>query len=59
MTFLLTRNHHVEDLLVAKAFLGHYAARRTRCCCGNRNSFCVGCFTDQYPVPLMDFSKKT
>lgn len=25
---------------------------------GNAKSFCVGCFTDQYPIPLMDFAKK-
>jgi len=29
-----------------------------KCCGGSQKSFCVGCFTDQYPVPLMDFSKK-
>ncbi len=29
-----------------------------KCCGGTQKSFCVGCFTDQYPVPLMDFSKK-
>ncbi len=29
-----------------------------KCCGGDRKKFCVGCFTDQYPVPLMDFSKK-
>ena len=29
-----------------------------KCNGGDRKKFCVGCFTDQYPVPLMDFSKK-
>jgi len=29
-----------------------------KCCGGSDRKFCVGCFTDQYPVPLMDFSKK-
>ncbi len=29
-----------------------------KCCGGTRKTFCVGCFTDQYPVPLMDFAKK-
>lgn len=29
-----------------------------KCCGGTQKSFCVGCFTDQYPVPLMDFAKK-
>ncbi len=29
-----------------------------KCCGGNKKTFCVGCFTDQYPIPLMDFSKK-
>jgi amidophosphoribosyltransferase len=29
-----------------------------KCCGGDQRRFCVGCFTDQYPIPLMDFSKK-
>ena len=29
-----------------------------KCCGGDRRKFCVGCFTDQYPIPLMDFAKK-
>ncbi len=29
-----------------------------KCCKGNAKTFCVGCFTDKYPVPLMDFSHK-
>jgi amidophosphoribosyltransferase len=29
-----------------------------KCCGGTQKKFCVGCFTDQYPVPLMDFAKK-
>ena len=29
-----------------------------KCCGGTQKSFCVGCFTDQYPVPLLDFAKK-
>jgi amidophosphoribosyltransferase len=29
-----------------------------KCCGGTANSFCVGCFTDRYPIPLMDFAKK-
>jgi amidophosphoribosyltransferase len=29
-----------------------------KCCGGSQKTFCVGCFTDQYPVPLMDFAKK-
>jgi amidophosphoribosyltransferase len=29
-----------------------------KCCGGDQTRFCVGCFTDQYPIPLMDFSKK-
>jgi amidophosphoribosyltransferase len=29
-----------------------------KCCGGDRKKFCVGCFTDQYPIPLMDFAKK-
>jgi amidophosphoribosyltransferase len=29
-----------------------------KACGGNGNRFCVGCFTDQYPIPLMDFAKK-
>jgi len=29
-----------------------------KCCGGTSKSFCVGCFTDQYPIPLMDFAKK-
>ncbi len=29
-----------------------------KCCGGPPKSFCVGCFTDQYPIPLMDFAKK-
>ena len=27
-------------------------------CGGTRKTFCVGCFTDNYPIPLMDFSQK-
>jgi len=29
-----------------------------KCCGGTEKSMCVGCFTDQYPIPLMDFEKK-
>jgi amidophosphoribosyltransferase len=29
-----------------------------KCCGGTDKTFCVGCFTDKYPVPLMDFAKK-
>jgi len=29
-----------------------------KCCGGDQKAFCVGCFTDQYPIPLMDFAKK-
>jgi amidophosphoribosyltransferase len=29
-----------------------------KACGGDGKSFCVGCFTDQYPIPLMDFEKK-
>jgi amidophosphoribosyltransferase len=29
-----------------------------KACGGNERRYCVGCFTDQYPIPLMDFSKK-
>ena len=29
-----------------------------KACGGNDRTFCVGCFTDKYPVPLMDFAKK-
>ena len=29
-----------------------------KACGGDQRRFCVGCFTDQYPIPLMDFSKK-
>jgi amidophosphoribosyltransferase len=29
-----------------------------KCCGGTQKTFCVGCFTDQYPIPLLDFSKK-
>lgn len=29
-----------------------------KCCGGDAKTFCVGCFTDQYPIPLMDFAKK-
>ncbi len=29
-----------------------------KCCKGTMNSFCVGCFTDKYPIPLMDFASK-
>jgi amidophosphoribosyltransferase len=29
-----------------------------KACGGDQQRFCVGCFTDQYPIPLMDFAKK-
>ncbi|HVO33437.1 MAG TPA: amidophosphoribosyltransferase, partial [Elusimicrobiota bacterium] len=29
-----------------------------KCCGGTGKTFCVGCFTDEYPIPLMDFAKK-
>ncbi len=29
-----------------------------KCCGGTSKTFCVGCFTDQYPVPLVDFAQK-
>ena len=29
-----------------------------KCCGGSDQSMCVGCFTDKYPIPLLDFEKK-
>jgi len=29
-----------------------------KACGGTDRKFCVGCFTDKYPVPLMDFAQK-
>jgi len=29
-----------------------------KACGGDQRKFCVGCFTDQYPIALMDFAKK-
>jgi amidophosphoribosyltransferase len=29
-----------------------------KACGGDPKNFCVGCFTDQYPIPLMDFAGK-
>jgi amidophosphoribosyltransferase len=29
-----------------------------KCCGGTDRSFCVGCFTDKYPIPLLDFEMK-
>lgn len=29
-----------------------------KACGGTQKSFCVGCFTDHYPIPLVDFAKK-
>ncbi len=29
-----------------------------KACGGTEKSFCVGCFTDNYPIPLFDFAKK-
>jgi amidophosphoribosyltransferase len=29
-----------------------------KCCNGTQKTFCVGCFTNDYPIPLMDFENK-
>lgn len=58
---LIASNHSVNEIrdylgVDSLAYLS--VEGLLKCCGGEKKSFCVGCFTDQYPVPLMDFSKK-
>jgi amidophosphoribosyltransferase len=58
---LIAANHSVPEI---KDYLGvdslAYLSVKglLKACGGDQNRFCVGCFTDQYPIPLMDFAKK-
>ena len=58
---LIAANHSVAAI---RAYLGVDSLAYLsvegllKCCGGDRKKFCVGCFTDQYPIPLMDFSRK-
>ena len=40
-----------------RLIVGLVAAALLAGCGGEAKKFCVGCFTDQYPIPLMDFEK--
>jgi amidophosphoribosyltransferase len=58
---LIAANHSVADIrdylgVDSLAYLS--VAGLLKCCGGSQKKFCTGCFTDQYPVPLMDFSQK-
>jgi amidophosphoribosyltransferase len=58
---LIAANHSVaaiRDYLGVDSLAYLSVEGLLKCCGGDRKSFCVGCFTDQYPIPLMDFSKK-
>lgn len=58
---LIAANHSVKEI---KDYLGVDSLAYLsvegllKACGGDGKSFCVGCFTDQYPIPLMDFTKK-
>ena len=59
---LIAATHSVPEI---RDYLGVDSAWRIcrsngllKACGGDENRFCVGCFTDNYPIPLMDFAKK-
>jgi amidophosphoribosyltransferase len=58
---LIAANHSVPEI---RDYLGvdslSYLTVKglLKCCGGDQQRFCVGCFTDDYPIPLMDFAKK-
>ena len=58
---LIAANHSVAEIrdYLGVDSLAYLSVKGLlKCCGGNDRTFCVGCFTDQYPVPLMDFAKK-
>ena len=58
---LIAANHSVpaiRDYLGVDSLAYLSVEGLLKCCGGTDRTFCVGCFTDKYPVPLMDFAKK-
>jgi amidophosphoribosyltransferase len=58
---LIAANHSVQqiaDYLGVDSLAYLSVKGLLKCCGGDQDRFCVGCFTDKYPIPLMDFSKK-
>src|SRR5882724_8110665 len=58
---LIAANHSVpaiRDYLGVDSLAYLSVEGLLKCCGGTNKTFCVGCFTDKYPIPLMDFSKK-
>lgn len=58
---LIGANHSVDEIrdylgVDSLAYLSVQGLLKA--CGGDSRSYCVGCFTDQYPIPLMDFAKK-
>jgi amidophosphoribosyltransferase len=58
---LIAANHSVEEIreyleVDSLAYLS--VEGLLKACEGNGSKYCVGCFTDQYPIPLMDFAQK-
>jgi amidophosphoribosyltransferase len=58
---LIAANHSVpaiRDYLGVDSLAYLSVEGLLKCCGGTNRTFCVGCFTDKYPIPLMDFAKK-
>jgi len=58
---LIASNHSVagiRDYLGVDSLAYLSVEGLLKCCGGSQKSFCVGCFTDQYPIPLLDFAQK-
>ncbi|MFA5976034.1 MAG: amidophosphoribosyltransferase [Elusimicrobiota bacterium] len=58
---LIAANHSVaeiRDYLGVESLAYLSVEGLLKACGGTRKQFCVGCFTDQYPIPLFDFEKK-
>jgi len=58
---LIAANHSVSgirDYLGVDSLAYLSVEGLLKCCGGTQKSFCVGCFTNDYPIPLMDFENK-
>jgi len=58
---LIASSHSVSQIrdYLGVDSLAYLSVKGLLQCCGkNSKDFCVGCFTDQYPIPLMDFARK-
>lgn len=58
---LIAANHSVgkiRDYLGVDSLAYLSVEGLLKCCGGTEKTFCVGCFTNRYPIPLMDFEKR-